>query len=150
MIIQYVCDVIIKTKDMRTKIYMEHANISVTNLNKAVEFFQTAFPTFKVRGGGEGWLHLGDEETYLALSEGNKGKTEHPDYEELGINHLGFVVEDVDSIAKRMDAHGFKRSYPKQIQKYRIRDYFNDGDDNQYEFVQYLSDKDEERNSYND
>lgn len=136
---------------MRTnKIYMEHANITVSNLNEAIQFFQTAFPSFKIRGGGEGWLHLGDDDTYLALNTGDHGKKVHPNYEEFGVNHIGFVVNDVEGLAKRLSEAGYKRSYPKQVQEFRIRDYFNDKDDNQYEFVQYLSDKYEERNSYND
>ncbi len=142
-------------KTTAANVYLEHANITVTNLDDTIQFFQTAFPSFKVRGGGtnEGrkWIHLGDEHTYLAI---NQGKTEekpgHPNYHANGINHIGFVVGDVGAIAERLLAAQYKRDYPKQVQKYRIRDYFADADGNQYEFVQYLSNVLEERNSYND
>lgn len=130
---------------------MEHANISVSDINKATHFFQTAFPHFKVRGGGNEtreWIHLGDDETYIALTKTANSKTEK-NYSTAGINHIGFVVENVDEIAQRLLAQGYKRDYPKQVEQYRIRDYFADADGNEYEFVQYLSDKIEEKNSYN-
>ena len=132
--------------------YLEHANISVNDLNKSVLFFQTAFPDFKIRGEGESngkkWLHLGNEDTYLALNESIEKLTVVKDYSKTGINHLGFVVEDVNEIANRLLAAGFKRDFPKQIEEFRIRDYFADEDGNEYEFVQYLSDKPEEKNKY--
>ncbi|MEZ5003580.1 MAG: VOC family protein [Chitinophagales bacterium] len=137
-----------------SKIYLEHANITVSDLNKSIEFFTTAFPHFKVRGGGEGnrkWIHLGDDVTYLALNEAKlTDQSIINDYDTKGFNHIGFVVEDVKAIADRLMAADYQRNYPKQIQPFRIRDYFLDADGNEYEFVEYLSDKTEERNSYDD
>lgn len=137
------------------KVYMEHANITVSDIDEGIKFFQTAFPDFKVRGGaGEGtnkWVHFGNEETYLAINQGAEQKgSNHPDYLVNGINHIGFVVEDVESLAERLLSGGFKRNYPKQTQRFRIRDYFADTDGNQYEFVQYLSSKNEEKNDYSE
>ena len=137
-----------------SKIYLEHANITVSDLNKSIAFFTTAVPHFKVRGGGEGnrkWIHLGDDITYLALNEAKSTDKDLPqDYDTKGINHIGFVVENVAAITARLLAAGYKRNYPKQVQKFRIRDYFLDADGNEYEFVEYLSDKMDERNSYAD
>lgn len=136
----------------KQSIYLEHANITVNDLEAAIHFFQTAFPHFVIRGGGNDlreWVHLGDDFTYLAL---NRATDETPDaqndYDRAGINHIGFVVEDVEEISKNLLAAGYPRSYPKQNEQYRIRDYFNDKEGNQYEFVQYLSDKVEQRNQY--
>lgn len=132
--------------------YLEHANISVNNLNEAVRFFQTAFPDFVIRGGGQSndrnWIHLGNEHTYLALNEAIIPQQHKKNYVKNGINHLGFVVEDVESIANRLLSAGFKRDFPKQIEQQRIRDYFIDSDGNEFEFVQYLSDDINERNFY--
>ncbi|MCJ8288628.1 MAG: VOC family protein [Crocinitomicaceae bacterium] len=138
---------------MKTQhIYLEHANITVNNLESSITFFKTAFPDFVIRGGGDTngrkWIHLGNEITYIALNESAEQQMTTKDYSNSGINHLGFVVEDVEIIAERLLAAGFKRDYPKQIENYRIRDYFADTDGNQYEFVQYLSDKISERNYY--
>ncbi len=136
------------------KLYMEHANITVKNIDNGVHFFQTAFPEFEVRGGGENdgvaWVHVGTQDTYIALNQRANAQAVVSDYSLLGVNHIGFVVDDVEHIAKRLSAAGYERSYPKQVQQYRIRDYFNDSDGNQYEFVQYLSELPNEKNSYND
>lgn len=138
----------------QSAIYLEHANITVNNLDKSIAFFTTAFPHFKVRGSGDGkrkWLHLGDDSTYVALEEATKDSNSYAnEYEVKGINHLGFVVNDIEAIATRLLNAGYKRNYPKQIHQFRIRDYFLDDDGNEYEFVQYLSDKVEERNSFDD
>jgi catechol 2,3-dioxygenase-like lactoylglutathione lyase family enzyme len=132
--------------------YLEHANITVNNLDKAVQFFSTAFPHFKKRGGGisngRDWIHFGDATTYVALNTSSEDKHIEKHYESSGINHLGFVVKDVTSIAIRLENAGYKRSFPKQEEQFRIRDYFYDGDGNEYEFVQYLSNEDSERNFY--
>lgn len=142
-----------KLKVMKNqKVYLEHANISVKNVENTVHFFKTAFPHFKIRGGGNQtrkWLHIGDSVTYIALSEAEpEAKIHENDYNETGINHIGFVVDDVAIIADRLLSEGFKRDYPKQIEKFRIRDYFTDGEGNEYEFVEYLSLNSEEMNSY--
>ncbi len=134
------------------RIYLEHANITVNNLESAIDFFQTAFPNFEIRGSGKHngrkWIHLGNDDTYIAINEALVQKISVKDYTQPGINHLGFVVEDVDTIAERLLAAGYERDYPKQEEKYRIRDYFLDSDGNEYEFVQYLTEKIEERNFY--
>lgn len=132
--------------------YLEHANITVNNLQKAIKFFQTAFPHFKIRGGGNElreWVHLGDNDTYIALNQATQEFSKlEKNYDGHGINHLGFVVENVEEITNNLSRNGYKRDYPKQIEQFRIRDYFADADGNQYEFVQYLSEVPEERNSY--
>jgi len=136
------------------KIYLEHANITVSNIEKSVDFFQTAFPHFVIRGGGNEtreWIHLGDASTYIAINQGTPEQVhENKNMDRLGINHIGFVVENVNEIAERLLVKGYKRDYPKQIEKFRIRDYFIDSDGNEFEFVQYLSNKTEEKNSYTD
>lgn len=137
---------------MTERIYLEHANITVQNLQEAIRFFQTAFPNFRIRGGGNEtreWVHLGDDHTYIAL---NQAQTTvlgvEKNYDKAGINHIGFVVPNVDEIAQNLLSKGYKRDFPKEVEQFRIRDYFADADGNQYEFVQYLSEVPEERNSY--
>lgn len=134
------------------KIYLEHANITVNDLQEAVKFFQTAFPHFKIRGGGNDmreWVHLGDDNTYIAINQAQQNDLMvTKDYDSIGINHLGFVVQNVDEIAENLLQKGYKRDYPKQVEQFRVRDYFADADGNQYEFVQYLSEVTEEKNLY--
>ena len=69
-------------------------------------------------------------------------------YDGIWINHIGFVVQDVEKIANDLLSNGYKRDYPKEVEQFRIRDYFADADGNQYEFIQYLSEVPEEKNSY--
>jgi catechol 2,3-dioxygenase-like lactoylglutathione lyase family enzyme len=137
----------------KQKIYLEHANITVNDLQEAVKFFQTAFPHFKIRGGGNEmreWIHLGDDNTYIALNKAKQNDLSvYKNYDKIGINHLGFVVENVEEIANNLLSNGYKRDFPKAIEQFRIRDYFADADGNQFEFIQYLSDVVQERNSYN-
>jgi hypothetical protein len=97
---------------MKTQnVYLEHANITVNNLDSTTKFFQTAFPDFKVRGGGnnEGrlWIHLGNESTVEIPNEKS--------YEKNGFNHVGFVVTDVYTLAQRLLEAGFEHDYPKEI-----------------------------------
>ena len=140
---------------MRTqKMYMEHANITVNDLQESIKFFQTAFPHFKIRGGGSEmreWIHLGDDDTYIAINQAKQSDLiADKNYDSIGINHLGFVVEDVEEIANNLLSNGYKRDFPKQVEQFRIRDYFADNDGNQFEFVQYLSEVVHEKNSYTD
>lgn len=132
--------------------YLEHANITVNDLDKAMDFFKTAFPHFEKRGGGifngREWIHFGDNTTYIALNRSSEEKEFQKNYASSGINHLGFVVSDVSQIAERLERAGYKRSFPKQEEQFRIRDYFYDADGNEYEFVQYLSNTISERNFY--
>ena len=136
------------------KVYLEHANITVNNLQEATKFFQTAFPHFKIRGRGYGnngreWIHLGDDNTYIAINQATQiGSKINKNYDGIGINHIGFVVEDVEEIANNLLSNGYKRDYPKTVEQFRIRDYFVDADGNEYEFVQYLSEVPAEKNSY--
>jgi len=139
---------------MKTQnIYLEHANITVNDLQEAIKFFQTAFPHFKIRGGGSEireWVHLGDDDTYIAINQAKQNDLKvDKNYDGIGINHLGFVVQDVEEIANNLLSKGYKRDYPKQVEQFRVRDYFADADGNQYEFVQYLSEVVQEKNSYN-
>ena len=140
---------VLKSPTMKTQAYLEHANLSVHNLESTVEFIQTALPEFKVRGEGKWkghrWLHIGTDDSYLAL---NDRVSTLPQAQTL--NHLGFVVDDVEAVASRLIKAGYKRSFPKTLHPHRIRDYFLDESGTEYEFVQYLSSNPEERNDYSD
>jgi hypothetical protein len=53
------------------------------------------------------WLHIGTDETYIAfeqISSGEEG-TLRP-YRDVGINHVGFVVEDVETIVSTSEKSG--------------------------------------------
>lgn len=130
--------------------YLEHANMTVNNLDKAIDFLTTAFPEFRVRGGGGNdnnkWCHLGTDDYYIALS----GR-EHPltDVQERTyVNHIGFAVDDAEGIRERLLAAGYKEGFKVGPHPYRKRIYFIDADGFEWEFVEYLTDDPEKRNDY--
>jgi catechol 2,3-dioxygenase-like lactoylglutathione lyase family enzyme len=134
---------------------LEHANLCVRDLEGMIRFLQTAFPEFRVRGEGitrEGarWVHVGTDETYIALSESRVDATKHwkPYEGEPGINHLAYEVDDVEALRNRMTSAGYRDSTPPNSHPYRKRQYFYDPEGNDWEFVQYLSQDPSERNDY--
>ena len=54
---------------------LEHANMSVRDIDVMIRFLQAAFPEFRVRGKGTSangtrWVHVGADETYIARLPG--------------------------------------------------------------------------------
>ena len=143
-----------KTIDMKTQSYLEHNNITVNNLEEAVKFIQTAMPEFEIRGEGADnqrrWAHIGTNQSYVALTETTKEVSASKNYLTHGFNHMGFVVNDVKAVGERLRKAGYKSSYPFTEHQHRLRDYYLDTDGNEYEFIQYLSNKPQNRNSYED
>ncbi len=134
---------------------LEHANMVVRDIDIMIRFLQTAFPEFRVRGGGKGtagqrWVHVGTEDTYLALNEATAepGTQRRPYSGEPGVNHLGYEVDDVDALHARLLAAGYRESTVPNAHPHRKRVYFYDPEDNDWEFVQYFSDDPAERNDY--
>ena len=133
-------------------IRMEHANINVRNVDDSVRFLKAAFPEFEIRREGlnEGrrWMHIGIEDTYIALNEAGVEATgdRKPYDEQPGINHLGYEVDNVDELRERLAAAGFKDSTYPNNHPHRKRVYFYDADGNDWEFVEYFSDDPAKRN----
>ncbi len=144
--------------------YLEHANITVPSIEKSLAFLKLAFPDFERRGGGPlsgkgkygdeklgQWAHVGTEQTYIALQEPAAGVNDLKiNYESPGINHLGFVVEDVYSIIERCKSEGYEPTDASAMgaHPYRDRVYFIDGSGVEWEFVQYLSEDKSKQNDY--
>jgi catechol 2,3-dioxygenase-like lactoylglutathione lyase family enzyme len=134
---------------------LDHANLSVHDLDETIRFLRSAMPDLRVRGegktwGGGRWVHLGTDEFYLALSDAPKVPREPwvPYSGEPGTNHLGFEVDDVEALRARMRAAGYSDSTPPNSHPHRRRVYFYDRAGSDWEFVQYLSDDPTERNDY--
>jgi catechol 2,3-dioxygenase-like lactoylglutathione lyase family enzyme len=132
---------------------LEHANLTVSSIEKAVHFLTTVFPEFRVRAEGEGsegqkrWMHLGTDSTYLALEEMKQHPISPPRqaYFHLGINHLCFEVENIEEIHGRLLAAGYPAG-PTTKEKFRKRFYVGDNLGNEWEFVQYFSNIPSEKN----
>jgi len=139
--------------------YVEHANVTVSNLDRAIEFLTTALPDFAVRKrfhlDGREWAHVGTPVSYIAVVE--ETQTEAPDgtrrvnMDRLGFNHVGFVVPDAAVTRDRLREAGFKGGYNngELIEApTRTSVYYLDADGNEFEFMQYLTADIDARNSY--
>lgn len=132
--------------------YVEHTNISVTDVDEAIRFFTLAMPDFRVRHdsrpGPTRWVHLGTDSTYISINQmadPAKGKfvCSAPGY-----NHVGFVVADADALRQRMLAAGHREGFVPEPHPHRKRVYILDGNGMEYEFIQYYSDDFAKRNDY--
>jgi catechol 2,3-dioxygenase-like lactoylglutathione lyase family enzyme len=134
---------------------LEHANLIVRDIDASIAFLQTAFPEFRVRADqldpdGTRWVHVGTDETYVALTAATVEPAERlAPYEGMpGVNHLAYEVDDVEALRERMAAAGYQNSTVPNNHPYRKRVYFLDPDGNDWEFVQYLSDDPGKRHDY--
>ncbi|CCN73191.1 VOC family protein [Vibrio nigripulchritudo] len=132
--------------------YVEHANVTVNNIERAIAFLQTALPDFEIRHQGKNqyrWCHIGTDSTYIALQEGNINEDDNrTPYRHVGINHIGFVVDDADEVQRRLVEQGYRQNDMETEHPFRKRLYFYDHDGMEWEFVQYLSENPSERNDY--
>ena len=137
------------------KVRLEHANLSVRDVEAMIRFLMTAFPEFRIRGEGTNrngirWVHVGTNDTYIVLNQAKADSARHwiPYSGEPGVNHLAYEVDDVESLRLRLNAAGYRDSTVPNAHPHRKRVYFYDPDGNDWEFVQYLSQDPAKRNDY--
>jgi catechol 2,3-dioxygenase-like lactoylglutathione lyase family enzyme len=122
----------------------EHVNMSCKDLEATRDFYQKVFPDWYVRAEGineygERWIHFGNDHFYLALSHTPNHSRTHHLYENIGINHVGFVIHDGEAMKAQLDQNGIKYSItPAAETKYRI--YITDPNGNETELVEYHQD----------
>ncbi len=135
---------------------LEHANLTVPDIDAAIAFLQVLEPAFVVRhdSGRTGpyrWAHIGTKTSYIALEEpheDNPAAAMSQRYADFGINHLGWVVKDVAATCARLDAAGYKQGFISEDHRFRIRKYYLDSAGFEWELVQYLTDDPQEQASY--
>ena len=136
--------------------YLEHANLTVTDIDAVVRFIRTALPAWSVRGQGTmdwfgkpvRWLHIGTEVFYIALMGGGEGHWPHWTSHQAGLKHLGLVVDSVDEVVRRLDAAGYPLDHWGGASAHRRNVYVIAPEGLQFEFVEYLSVNLAERNAY--
>lgn len=139
-----------------TDITLEHVNITVTDLDRALRFLTTALPAWRVRGGGEmdwfgkpiRWVHVGSDDVYVALQGGGQGPGPHWQGHGTGVKHLGLVVQQLDATVARLQQAGFAIDHWGGETAHRRSVYFMVGTDFQIELVHYLSAEPALRNAY--
>ncbi len=128
---------------------LEHANVTVTDLERSIRFY-TELLGMEVRwrgvnANGEPAVHLAIGDTYLALfqavPEHRDVAVERANYGRPGINHLGFVVDDLDLRRERLGQLGIPIHFEPEYEPGR-RLYFHDPDGIEVELVSYAAPKD--------
>ena len=121
---------------------LEHLNVTVSNPAETAARLDRLFGwTTRWKGesihGGETY-HVGETDTYLAIYKKGDGQNRAGNtYEEIGgLNHIGIVVDDLDSTEDRVKAEGL---IPKSHADYEPgrRFYFDDPDGIEFEVVSY-------------
>lgn len=130
---------------------LEHANLAVRDLDAGIRFLRTAIPEFRLRAEGEWdaglrWVHVGNDDAYVAFVEAAAGEPWTPYTGRPGLNHLGFEVADAAAVRARLLAAGYVESTVPNAHPYRTRVYFRDAEGNDWEFVEYRSTDPAQRN----
>lgn len=121
--------------------YIEHINITVSDVNKTAEMLIALFD-WKIRWQGKAQvagytIHVGDDSQYIAIwapDVDGGAPTNHK--KALPLNHIGIEVDDLDEIDRRVKAYGFTtHSYYDYEPGKRF--YFFDHDGIEYEIVSY-------------
>jgi len=136
--------------------YLEHANITVPDVDAAIAFLRVVEPEFQIRHDekpdeGHRWVHIGTGDSYFAIQEPHLGSTPQDrrrPYRDIGINHLGLVVEDLPAVVRRLADSGYREGIEGEENAYRKRAYYYDSAGFEWELVEYLSDDPEERYSH--
>jgi catechol 2,3-dioxygenase-like lactoylglutathione lyase family enzyme len=119
---------------------LEHVNLTVSDVERSVKFYGDVFD-FKVRWRGtiQGGLpaaHVGGDAFYLALFQtDNRGRAPY-DYTTVGVNHYGFVVDDLDEVLNRLESLDVDCHLMADYEPGR-RAYFFDPDGQEVEVVEY-------------
>ena len=120
--------------------HLEHINLTVADIERSVDFYRRLLG-FRVRWEGETIdgkpaAHIGDDRHYLALFEGGNGEPATLDYDRTGVNHFGFVVEDLAAAKRKLATLGVE---PRMEADYEPgkRLYFLDPDGVEVELIDY-------------
>ena len=123
---------------------LEHVNLTVSDLQRSIDFYCELFG-FRVRWRADAAAekqeaHVGNDDIYLAFFQAPQPGTAEVDYERVGLNHFGIVVDDLDKYRERLSRLGVKPHYEPEYAPGR-RYYFYDPDGVEVELVQYDSTK---------
>ncbi len=118
---------------------LEHVNLTVADLERSVTFYSRLFG-WTVRWSGHTTsgmpaAHVGDADSYVALFEG-VAREVPVDYEHVGFNHFGVVVDDLDAVKVRLAELDTPISFEPEYEPGR-RVYVFDPDGHEVELIDY-------------
>ncbi len=123
---------------------LEHVNMTVADLDRSIKFYCDLFG-WHVRwqsepgDPGRRCAHVGSDQFYLAINQAvSTDGSFVQDGDTIGMNHYGFVVDDLEPIKTWLDAQGIEsRFFDDHKPAHRI--YFDDPDGFEVEIVKYLN-----------
>ena len=125
---------------------LEHINLTVADLERSIAFYCELLG-LRVRWQREGSpgmcaaAHVGNDEQYIALFQAEKVADERGgvarDYDVVGFNHFGFIVENLDERVAWLRTAGMTVRVPEEYDPGR-RAYFDDPDGFEVELVEYV------------
>ena len=135
--------------------HLEHLNLVVNDIPESLVFYKAAFPHWTIRTQGRStwhgiernWVHFGDEYQYLTLNDDGMDENRNLAGHQIGLAQGAEVTNNIQSLINRLELAGFKVAKPGAENRFRKNVYFIDPDGFEVEFVQYLSDLPQERNS---
>lgn len=137
--------------------YIEHANISVVDAEHTIKLLLTAAPDWSIRGEGKmedwfgkhvSWYHIGDKNNYITIQSGGEGMAKGWKEHATSVKHIGIAVADLQAVITRLENAGYPLDHMGGEHPHRRSAYFTDKHNLQFEFVEYLSEKPEQRNDY--
>ena len=122
---------------------IEHANITVSNIDETFEFYHSLMG-FETRWEGEanGVLgpvracHVGTPEFYLSFFEAENQGAATQDYSRNGINHIGFEVNNLSDYKRKLGDMGVNIHFEQDYDP-GTRLYFYDLNGVEIELVEY-------------
>ncbi len=128
---------------MATLNRLEHVNLSCKDLEASQDFYQALFPDWYIRAEDRHdqrpWVHLGDDQFYICLNHTPNLRRVHAIYENIGVNHVGFVINNGEAIKARLEENKIEY-YTLTAPETKYRIYVSDPDGNEIELVEYNSD----------
>ncbi len=133
---------------------LEHINLVVNDISKTLDFYEAAFPHWRVRDEGDSpwygkprkWLHFGDDYQYLTFNDNGEGEPRDLTGHQPGLAHFAFVTNNIDAVVERLANAGYDIAKDGADEPHRRNVYFIDPNGIEVEFVQYLSDLPAQRN----
>jgi catechol 2,3-dioxygenase-like lactoylglutathione lyase family enzyme len=121
--------------------FLEHVNLTVADVDRSAAFYADLLGLHvRWKGTLDGdriAAHVGDDRVYLALFQAAAtGGVDH-DYATPGLNHFGFVVDDLEAARQRLVELGASDVTPISDYEPGRRCYFRDPDDIEVELVEY-------------